>query len=211
MKLLLTLGLIFIPAMAFAADLGVDGETWPISEPDLIESIRAELTRAEQDGRMARFNDQVSGQARSALFDPPSLALPAALNDKTWLHDPSVIVQRDIHTHLGVLIAARGTRINPLERVSLQVPLLFVNGTISEQMEWALAQEGKIILLAGSPKSLMDEHDRRMYFDQRKILTNRFGFNALPARISQEGLALRVEEIALQPDEVSLYQGGTDG
>ena len=156
---------------AFSADLGVDGTIWPITEPDLIESIHHELGRAESDGRLALFNDNVSGQAKSSLLDQRPSLLPRAREARQWHIDPSITVNRDIRTHQGVLIAARGTRINPLERVFLHQDLIFIDGQDDEQVMWALGQPGKLILTGGKPKALMDRHERRFYFDQKGILS----------------------------------------
>ena len=201
-----------IVATTQAADLGIDGEVWPITEPDLIESIHAELARAENDGRLARFNENLADQGRKALFSPPSLPLPKAHRDRDWVHDPTIVVRRDIHTHQGVLIAARGTRINPLSTVALDKPLLFVDGTDAAQLAWAFAQDGKVILISGNPKELMDTHDRRLFYDQRGVLTSRFNIKAVPASVSQEGLILRVREVLLDSTHPEIEEtGGNNG
>lgn len=196
--------ILFFLAMFFparAADLGVDGEIWPITEPDLLEAIHAELNRAAADGRLARFNDRVANQGQQALMSPPSLGLPRARQDRSWLHDPTMIVQRDILTHQGVLIAAAGTRINPLEHVPLREPLIFIDGSDPRQVRWGLEQAGKIILTGGQPKALMERHKRRMYLDQKGVLTSRFRITALPGRVRQDGLLLLIEEVFLEGDE----------
>ncbi len=192
---LLLLG--FLARIAFAEDLGVHGEIFPIGEPDLVESIRAELGAAEQDGRLARFNEQVAGQV-SSINNPPKLGLSSAQNYRTWFYDTSITLNRDIRDHEGRIIAARGTRVNPLEQVGLREPLLFVDGTNQKQMLWVLGQRGKIVLTGGSPGGLSRAHERPMFFDQKSSLTNRFGIRAVPAKVSQEGSLLKIEEIPLE-------------
>ena len=205
MKKIILFGMVcFLPGMVAAADLGVDGEVWPIAEPDLTESIRAELGRAEVDGRLDVFNDRIAGQAKTALLNRPSLGLPHAKQKRSWLHDPSITVAQDIRTHTGVLIAARGTRVNPLEQVSLRQVLIFIDGEDNHQVDWAIGQSGKIILTGGNPGTLMEDRQHRFFFDQSRVLTTRFGIAAVPARVRQEGLMLRVEELPL------FRNGGTD-
>jgi conjugal transfer pilus assembly protein TraW len=203
MKRLVLASLLLFALPVKAADLGVDGEIWPITEPDLLLAIQGELGRAEADGRLARFNEEIAGQSKRALLGPPSLGLSRASRDKSWLYDPAIIVQRDIRTHQGVLIAARGTRVNPLETIAMRTPLLFIDGQDPDQLAWGLGLDGKIILTGGSPKHLMDAHARQMFFDQRGVLTNRFGITALPARVLQDGLKLRVEEIFIERTEAT--------
>ena len=179
---------------AFAENLGVHGEIFPIGEPDLVESIRAELGSAAEDGRLARFNEQVAGQV-TAIDQPPNLGLSSAQNYRSWLYDTSITLNRDIRDNEGRIVVARGTRVNPLERIGLREPLLFADGSNEKQMLWALGQRGKIVLTGGSPGRLSNAHDRQMFFDQKSVLTNRFGIRAVPAKVSQEGLFLKIEEI----------------
>ncbi len=201
MKRIILVTLIILSSPLHAADLGVDGEVFTIGEPDLIEAIHAELGAAEADGRLAAFNGKVEGQAHDAFSAQPSLNLPRALRPSSRLYDPSITVQRDIRTHTGELIAARGTYINPLNQTNLRQPLIFVDGRDAEQMAWASRQQGKIILTGGNPKQLMEDLDMRLYFDQKGVLIGRFGINALPTRISQSGLMLKIEEIPLNGDK----------
>ena len=51
-----------------------------------------------------------------------------ATEERSRLFDPAITVARDIRTADGVLIAAAGTRVNPLARVALARDLLFVDG-----------------------------------------------------------------------------------
>ena len=45
-----------------------------------------------------------------------------------WPIDPAIIVARDIRTADGNLIAAKGTRLNPLSVMRLRQPLMFIDG-----------------------------------------------------------------------------------
>ena len=186
---------------ASAADLGIAGEIFAIAEPDLMESIKAELTRAANDGRLDEFNNKLTQQAKGAFNRQPSLNLPQVTQSTSRHFDPSMTVGRDIRTHEGKLIAARGTYINPLERIFLRQPLIFIDGDNDAQMAWAIAQNGKIILTGGNPLALMNKHDLRLYFDQKAVLTQRFGITAVPTIISQDGLMLKIDEIVIPTPE----------
>ncbi len=192
---------------ASAADLGIAGEVFAIAEPDLMESIRAELTRAAEDGRLDEFNNKLTEQAHGAFNRQPSLNLPQVTQSTSRHFDPSMTVGRDIRTHEGKLIAARGTYINPLERIFLRQPLVFIDGANAAQMAWAIKefgaseQNGKIILTGGDPLALMNKHNLRLYFDQKAVLTQRFGITAVPTIISQDGLMLKIDEIVIPTPE----------
>jgi conjugal transfer pilus assembly protein TraW len=97
----------------------------------------------------------------------------------------------------GEIFYKKGERFNPLSQFSLPAPLLFIDGRDKDQVAWALNQEGKIILTAGQPFELMDQHDRRMFVDQLGIMTKKLGIRSVPARITQDDLRIKGEEVAL--------------
>ena len=44
----------------------------------------------------------------------------------------------------------------------------------------------------------MNELNRRLYFDQKQELLNKLEIKKLPAQVYQEGLYLRIDEVALK-------------
>lgn len=102
----------------------------------------------------------------------------------------------------GRVIAAKNTRVNPLRFVSLQAPLLFINGENEKEVRWALKQPqpSKIILTHGSPFALMKDHDRVIYFDQSAAMVKRFAIRCTPTRMTQQGEALLIETVALSKE-----------
>ena len=126
-----------------------------------------------------------------------------AREQRVRLFDPAITVVRDIRTPDGTLIAAAGTRINPLERMTLASDLLFVDGRRAAEVSWALAHENpaKIVLLAGRPLELMREHSRQFFFDQGGRLAARFGLRFTPSLVEQAGSRLRITEIPVEDPE----------
>lgn len=177
-----------------AADLGTRGEVWRLIEQDIIDAITAELERTEDDGRMAQFNAGVRGQVEDAFYGQPSLGLARATEYRTWQFDPSVTAQRDIRTHKGKLVITRGTRINPLDYMGLAQPLLFIDASDLEQVEWGMTHQGLLILTGGLSLELEQKHGRKLYFDQKGILTDHFEIKATPARVTEDGNFLKIEE-----------------
>ena len=123
-----------------------------------------------------------------------------AREKRSRLFDPAVTVARDIRTSEGVLIAAAGTRANPLERVTLARDLLFVDGRREAEIAWALGHErpAKIVLLAGRPLELIRHHRRPFFFDQGGRLAARFGLRFTPSLVEQAGSRLRITEIPVE-------------
>lgn len=187
-----------------AVDLGVDGTIWPIAEPDLLQSIKTQLQQAESDGRLQKFNANVQNQITQAFDAPHSLSLQRTANARKWIIDPSVILEKDIYAPNGILIAAKGEKINPLTHVKLRQSLLFIDGRDEEQILWAMEQidaqtpfKPKIILTSGQPAKLMEKLSYRLFYDQKAVLVKRFGIQSVPAKITQDDLLLLGEEIYL--------------
>ena len=195
-----------IPPAASAKDLGVRGATWPVAEPDLLEEIETRLLEMQRSGALARFETEARERARSRLEEPqPVPGIAPAREERSRTFDPAIVVERDIRTPDGILIAAAGTRANPLERVGLTRDLLFVDGRRDAEIAWALGhgRPAKIVLLAGRPLELMRRHARPFYFDTGGRLAARLGIAATPSLVEQEGTRLRITEVPVDDRDPS--------
>ena len=196
------------PFPATAKDLGVRGATWAVAEPDLLEAIEARLLELERSGEMARLEREARGRARRKLEEPDLVpGIAPAREERSRLFDPSVTVARDVRTPDGTLLAAAGTRVNPLERMTLARDLVFVDGRREAEIAWALVREpegarpARIVLLAGRPLELMRRHRRPFFFDQGGRLAARFGITVTPSLVVQAGALLRITEIPVEDRE----------
>ena len=197
--LLTTLPIVAIEPAA-AKDLGVRGATWPVAEPDLLVEIETRLQEMQRSGELARLEDEARERARRRLEEPePVPGIAPAQERRSRVFDPAIVVARDIRTPEGALIAAAGTRVNPLERLPLTRNLIFVDGRRQAEIAWALAHEGaaKIVLLAGRPLDLMRRHRRPFFFDTGGRLAARVGIAATPTLVEQDGSRLRLTEISI--------------
>ena len=200
-----------------AKDLGVRGATWPVAEPDLLAAIEARLRGMERSGELARLEREARADARHRLEnpDPVSGVIPAT-EERSRLIDPSITVARDIRTPDGTLVAAAGTRVNPLARMTLARDLLFLDGRRASEIAWALAREAeggrpaRIVLLAGRPLELMRRHRRPFFFDQGGVLAARFGIAATPSLVGQAGTQLQITEIPVEDRDAPGPEAGED-
>ncbi len=195
---------------AAARDLGIRGATWPVAEPDLLEEIEARLLDMQQSGALARLQDEARTRARRTLEQPdPVPGIAPAKTERSRLFDPAITLAQDIRTPDGVLIAAAGTRIDPLTRLPLTRGLVFIDGRREAEIAWALARDRetgrpvKIVLLAGRPLDLMRQYRRPFFFDTGGRLAARFGIAATPTLIEQDGARLRLTEIPVVDRENS--------
>ena len=193
-----------LPVAASAKDLGTRGATWPVTEPDLLAQIEARLIEMQGSGELARLESEARANARRKLEEPdPAPGIAPAREARSRLWDPAITVARDIRTSEGALIAAAGTRVNPLERVTLARDLLFVDGRRKAEIAWALEHErpAKIVLLAGRPLELMRRHLRPFFFDQGGRLAARLRLRFTPSLVEQAGSRLRITEIPVEEEE----------
>ena len=200
------------PAAATAKDLGVRGATWPVAEPDLLAQIEARLLEMQRSGELARLQEEARERARLKLEEPdPVPSIAPAREERSRLFNPAITVARDIRAPDGTLIAAAGTRVNPLERMTLARDLLFVDGRREVEIAWALSHDrpAKIVLLAGRPLELMRRHRRAFFFDQGGRLAARFGLRFTPSLVEQAGSRLRITEMPVEDLEDPGSEAGT--
>ena len=181
-------------------DLGVDGPTISIGEPNVLDVIEANLNHLDKMGELARHQSRIQEQFRYSLHNPIGKQLPRANEKRVVWVDPTVTIKADIRDAEGKLLFPSGTKVNPFDHVNLTKPLLFVDGTDSEQMDRAMQEKDrsphlKIILIKGNPFLLMERHGISLYFDQSARLINKLGITHVPTLVTQDGKRLRLEEL----------------
>lgn len=193
-----------IALCAQAAHLGVLGPLYPVQEPDLLELIEKRLREKERTGELARLEREMTERARRKIENPePVKGLARTAAPRTFYYDPTYVVEETITDHEGRIIATPGTRVNPLDYVSLTQHLLFFDARDRAQVTKALAlhrhYQGRVrlILTGGSFVQFMRKHDIRVYYDQEGRLTRHFGIHQVPALVSQDGKRLRIDELAV--------------
>lgn len=189
---------------ALAKDFGVHGVIYVIEEVDPIQVIQQKLKVMEENGELEQRNLELQKKTRASVERPkPVEGMTKTTKGRVFYYDPTYVVKEDLKDHQGRVFAKNGSRINPLEIVSLSTNLLFFDG--DDEMQVAFAKEKlkntslKLILTKGAPLALTEELRVPVYFDQGGILTKKFGINHVPAVVSQENLHLRIEEIELPP------------
>lgn len=174
-------GLLFLSLLAFhnvmAQDLGVWGKVYPIEEENLLSYMteRAKMLKLNPTDMVTFIN-----------HPNPVDGIVATQEARTRVVDPSIYFQNKT--------------INPLSKVELKTPLLFIDGTKRNQQAWVEAMiqqtpQSKVILIDGNPYALSQQWQRSVYFDQQGQLVKRFKVKVVPTRITQQGLTLCLEEI----------------
>lgn len=185
-----------------AKDLGVYGFTIAIAEEDLLHFIQEKIQHFSQQEQQA-LKKQFYANLYATLQKPMEIqGLKKAKTYRVFYVDPSIKVERDIFNHQGELVVKKDTVFNPLSQVKLDQTLIFFDATDLCQLAWAKSQEfsAKWILVKGQPFKLESELERPIYFDQGGVLVKKFGIRHLPARLTQESMQLKIEEIPVKEE-----------
>ena len=82
-----------------------------------------------KNGQWQHLQHHVQQEAIQYRDRPTSvIGIARATVTKSWTFDPSIVLDHDITTPEGKLIAKSGTRVNPLIYISLSKSLIFYNG-----------------------------------------------------------------------------------
>lgn len=182
----------------FAKDFGVQGATVAITERSLLEVIEEKLQQASKTGQLASIQKEAQEKVSKKAQNPTRVkGIRKTTKSRRFHFDPTLAVDHDIKDHRGQIIHPKGTRINPLETLSWGQPLVFLDGEDESQVEWVLKHhpKAKFVLIGGKPLELLKRHKVRFYFDQGGALIQKFKIQQVPARVSQDGYYLLIEEI----------------
>lgn len=189
-------------AGASAEHLGTYGETFEITEEDLLAQIARRLHQMRESGELARLEREFADRAKAKIRRPvPVFGITHTSEPRNWLYDPSWTAPEDIRDTEGRLVIAAGQTVNPLNAVDMRTPLLLIDGDEGPQVEWAMRESNlspwgvKIILTNGAPFELEQTIQQPVYFDQDGLISTKFGIRSVPAKISQSGRELLVEEV----------------
>lgn len=178
----------------FAKDFGKQGHAFPVAEENIIDHLTKKLNESD----LGHIQNKVQSHYKKAFLIPqPVAGIEEAKVYSVHYFDPTIVVNQTITDHEGKSVIQKGTRVNPLETYSLQAELLFFDGDQPEHVAWACDQTAHTtwILVKGDPLKLEEQENRPVYFDQGGILSAKLKIKAIPAKVSQNGLKLKVEVI----------------
>lgn len=184
-----------------AKDLGTWGNVFEPAEQDMLTFIQNRLKGMEQTGELDRLREEATARVKEHAVRPtPVEGLSKAVTYRSFAWDPTFTVKETITDMKGNVVAHKGETVNPLDKVPFSQVLYFIDGDDREQVNWTRQQiagqtDFKVILVKGNIRESSDALNERIYFDQSGVLTRKFGFEHIPARISRDGRVMKVEEI----------------
>lgn len=184
-----------------AKDLGTWGNVFEPAEQDMLTFIQNRLKGMEQTGELDRLREEATARVKEHAVRPtPVEGLSKAMTYRSFAWDPTFTVKETITDMKGNVVARKGDTVNPLDKVPFSQVLYFIDGDDREQVNWTRQQiagqtDFKVILVKGNIMDSSNALNERIYFDQSGVLTRKFGFEHIPARISRDGRVMKVEEI----------------
>lgn len=186
----------------------IQGELYTIAEPDILEVIEARAKRFDWEPVMQR------AQERAARNLKPSFDLPTALEDQVAFFTPTFTVPHDIETpgkdgKGKVLLARAGQKINLLEHTRLQVPVIVFDPGDKRQSRmvkgWLMQKQyaHADLFIVGTELQAIDQRTpvteeiagafKRPVYPLIARLGERWGVQAVPSIIEQDGQRLRIQ------------------
>ncbi len=203
LRSLLFIAFIFTAGSAFGANLGVYGQVFPIAEPDFLDFIHQRLEELQQSGQIAQMENNFKANVIAHTLRPTPISGITTINSNQILYyDPTFTLPQDITDNQGNLIAPKGTKINPLAKITFNEALIFIDADDPLQVKMAKSASDyylyqgklvKIILVEGDMRAAGNALGR-VYFDQDGVITRKLGIAHVPAVVTQEGLKLRIDE-----------------
>ena len=193
-------------ALSFASTVQAQavGPTYKIIEKDMLDEIRATLEVKERSGELAKLKEEAITRSKNSILNPQAVdGIQRTKEARSFYYDPTLLVNKTIATPDGTVLAKNGDKFNPLDQVSMSSILVFFDARDPDQVVRAkkivddAKGRAKPILVGGSLE-LMRVWRQRIYFDQKGLLTSKFGIRQTPAVVYQEGKRLRVDELVVE-------------
>lgn len=178
-----------------AKDFGVHGPLFAIQEKNLLEVVYSRLKDLEKEGKIALLQEEMTKKVKKDFQTPYAHPLPKVIKDNRRLFDPSFVASHQIKDHEGNIMIEKGAKINPLDTFRWGDPLLLLDGEDQAQINWAKSQKGKWVLIKGNPFEIEKTYKRQVFFDQLGRIIHHFEITHVPAKISQQGKLLLIEEL----------------
>lgn len=195
--------LVGLSPLSQAKDLGTWGDTWPVAEQSFLEFIQTRLATMMNDGTLSALQHQFVQRVEAHALRPvPVPGLKADTREHVSWYDPTFTAELDIADTQNHIFVHQGDRINPLDTLSLNLTLYFIDSDDKRQIAWMKTQKPptpnyKIILVNGNVREASDSLASRVYFDQQGVISRRLQLTYIPARVIQDGRRLKITSAAL--------------
>lgn len=180
-------------ASSVAKDLGVQGNVWPIAERDIRQMMVEQAANVE----WSKVEEDVKEGAKAYLDNLPKRRMgPPSQTTTVWM-DPSIELSSDIQVPVKgadgsfswQVLAAKGSRINPLVQSRPVTALLFFDGSDPDQLsavEQVLKTDPLRIVPVETGQGNLRENNKRLgrpVFHANDAMVSRFQVRYLPTLV----------------------------
>ncbi len=201
-KLLLIICFGTLLSTGYAESIGTIGQTYAIDEESALKMMMEKLRQKERSGEIKKYQKEaIKRSLNSVKHMPPVQGIGTVTVGAQRMIDPTVYYPQAITTEEGRVVVPAGAKINPLLITRLTKRLVFFDGRDPEQaaavrrMVQRESTRIKPILVAGAWLDMTKAWKTQVYYDQKGVLTQRFGIRAVPSVVSQQGQFLLLREI----------------
>lgn len=171
------------------------GPTYAVVEPDILDEIQSRAEAYDWEGALEGAKERLASYR-------PGHDLPAAEKDQVYYVDPTITLNQDIYSPQGdLLIAPAGTKINPLDTITLERAYIVFDPEVRAQKDivrvWLAERPGSMLIATRYPpvapgKPGIGDEMKADVFTLNEQLVERFALKATPALVEQEGNLLRI-------------------
>jgi|SaaInlStandDraft_2_1057019.scaffolds.fasta_scaffold32604_2 conjugal transfer pilus assembly protein TraW len=201
MKKILLVLLILLCEPCYCANLGVHGVLYEIFERSALDMIHEKLSELEYSGKIAEIERNIQEAAYGKANRPtPVSHLTHTLKPNIHYQDLTITLNKDILDQNGNVLFRQGLSVNPLKQRAMREVLLFLDADDVQHLSWARAKakkyglDARVVLVNGSISDAYEALDTVIYFDQRGLLSKRFGITQVPAIVRQVDEKLEISE-----------------
>lgn len=156
--------------VAIAKDFGKQGATFEIKEEGFVSMMQRKL----QSLNLAEHQQKMQDLARKKIEEPAAIVgISKATKTISYSFDPSYVLDQDVVLPCGKLLYARGTRVNPLDYMSWDGKLVFIDGRDASQIAWV--KDNYLEEILSNSGAALEENLRESNKDHAKNASNSDG------------------------------------
>jgi conjugal transfer pilus assembly protein TraW len=179
-------------------DLGTFGPVFSVEEENMIVALKRKLQLLDEAGKLDALKEQWRQKIQESFKRPKAVdGITTTITERSFHHDPTLIIEHDIQTPKGDYLSRKGDTLNPLLVMKPEKGFLFINGDLEEHIDFAKNHLEKydVVLVAGSPIDAESQLKVPVFFDQGGYLTTHYGIKQVPALLSVDHNLLLIREV----------------
>ncbi|PJD93812.1 MAG: type-F conjugative transfer system protein TraW [Legionella sp.] len=200
-KALISLAAIFISQSIMALDLGNNGKVFDVQEHDIREVILARLNHMKSEGSLDKLEKALQEDMTKRIIRPKPVLLTTTRDPKAYYVNPEIMVNENITTPDGQLIAKKGVYINPFDYVTYRKTLFFFDADDKEQRAWVKKhyKDYELVKFILTKGDIADASEKigRIYFDMGGKLSRYYHLRHVPAVVVQDKKQWKIQEIGV--------------